>query len=275
MTEVDHAAEELIRTRLLKARPDDGFVGEEGSSDTSDSEVAWVVDPIDGTVNFLYGIPQYAISIAASGRRRGRRGGRGRRGEGETFTATRGEGAHLDGRPIAVHVVPLGQRLVITGFSYERDTRMAQAAAVHELLGRVRDVRRLGSAALDLCYVGCGRADAYVEPQRVGPGRRRAGRRGVRGASGGASRGRRQAVSSPRQRAVSTSSSPLSRTAASWRTDREYPGSSPCWAGCDSEFDAVSCETGDTIRNGRAPAPSDGAQSAATNASQRAWPGLL
>jgi myo-inositol-1(or 4)-monophosphatase len=164
VTEVDHAAEELIRTRLLKARPDDGFVGEEGSSDTSDSGVTWVVDPIDGTVNFLYGIPQYAISIAA------RIGDEVVAGvvvdvvKGETFTATRGGGARLDGRRIAVRdVVPLGQRLVITGFSYERDTRMAQAAAVHELLGRVRDVRRLGSAALDLCYVGCGRADAYVE----------------------------------------------------------------------------------------------------------------
>jgi myo-inositol-1(or 4)-monophosphatase len=164
VTEVDHAAEELIRTRLLKARPDDGFVGEEGSSDTSESGVTWVVDPIDGTVNFLYGIPQYAISIAA------RIGDEVVAGvvvdvvKGETFTATRGGGAHLDGRRIAVRdVVPLGQRLVITGFSYERGTRMAQAAAVHELLGRVRDVRRLGSAALDLCYVGCGRADAYVE----------------------------------------------------------------------------------------------------------------
>ena len=164
VTEADRAAEELIRTRLLEARPDDGLVGEEGSNTSSTSGVTWVVDPIDGTVNFLYGIPQYAISIAA------------RVGDdvvagvvldvpkGECFTATRGGGAHLDGRPVRVRdVVPLAQRLVITGFSYERDTRMAQAAAVHELLGRVRDVRRLGSAALDLCYVACGRADAYVE----------------------------------------------------------------------------------------------------------------
>ena len=164
VTEVDHAAEELIRTRLLKARPDDGFVGEEGSNDTSDSGVTWVVDPIDGTVNFLYGIPQYAISIAARIDDEVVAGVVVDVVKGETFTATRGGGAHLDGRAIAVRdVVPLAQRLVITGFSYERDTRMAQAAAVHELLGRVRDVRRLGSAALDLCYVGCGRADAYVE----------------------------------------------------------------------------------------------------------------
>jgi myo-inositol-1(or 4)-monophosphatase len=164
VTEVDHAAEELIRARLLAARPDDGIVGEEGDDTPSRSGVTWVVDPIDGTVNFLYGIPQYAISIAA------------RQGEevvagvvldvtkGEAFTATRGGGAHLDGRPVRVReVVPVEHRLVITGFSYERETRVLQAAAIARLLGRVRDVRRLGSAALDLCYVACGRADAYVE----------------------------------------------------------------------------------------------------------------
>jgi myo-inositol-1(or 4)-monophosphatase len=157
VTEVDHAAEKLIRKRLLEARPGDGFVGEEGSTDSSTSGVTWVVDPMDG-------IPQYAISIAA------RREDEVVAGvvvdvvKGECFTATRGGGAHLDGRPIGVRdVVPLEQRLVITGFSYERETRVAQAAAAQRLLGRVRDVRRLGSAALDLCYIGCGRADAYVE----------------------------------------------------------------------------------------------------------------
>ena len=164
VTEADRAAEDLIRKRLLEARPGDGFVGEEGTDDTSASGTTWVVDPIDGTVNFLYGIPQYAISIAA------RQGDQVVAGvvvdvvKGECFTATRGGGARLDGRPAQVReVAPLAQRLVLTGFSYERDTRMAQAAAVHQLLGRVRDVRRLGSAALDLCYLACGRADAYVE----------------------------------------------------------------------------------------------------------------
>ncbi|QNN52985.1 inositol monophosphatase family protein [Nocardioides mesophilus] len=164
VTEVDHRSEELIRARLLEERPGDGFVGEEGESSDSSTGVTWVVDPIDGTVNFLYGIPQYAVSIAA------------RAGEqvvagvvldvvkGECFTATRGGGAFLDGAPIRVRpVVPLDQRLVITGFSYERSTRVAQAQAVARLLGEVRDVRRLGSAALDLCYVGAGRTDAYVE----------------------------------------------------------------------------------------------------------------
>jgi len=164
VTEVDHAAEELIRKRLLAARPGDGFVGEEGSADASDSGVTWVVDPIDGTVNFLYGIPQYAISIAARIDDEVVAGVVVDVVKGECFTATRGGGAHLDRRPVGVRDdVPLAHRLVITGFSYERETRMAQAAAVHELLGRVRDVRRLGSAALDLCYVASGRADAYVE----------------------------------------------------------------------------------------------------------------
>ncbi|MGA9746157.1 MAG: inositol monophosphatase family protein [Nocardioides sp.] len=164
VTKVDRAAEELIRARLLAARPEDGIVGEEGADTPSGSGVTWVVDPIDGTVNFLYGIPQYAISIAA------RHGDQVVAGvvldvtKGEAFTATLGGGASLDGRPVGVRdVVPVEQRLVITGFSYERATRMAQAAAVQELLGRVRDVRRLGSAALDLCYVACGRADGYVE----------------------------------------------------------------------------------------------------------------
>ena len=131
VTEVDRAAEELIRARLLAARPDDGIIGEEGADTPSASGVTWVVDPIDGTVNFLYGIPQYAISIAA------RDGDQVVAGvvldvtKGEAFTATRGGGAALDGRPIGVRdVVPLEQRLVITGFSYERATRIAQAAAV-------------------------------------------------------------------------------------------------------------------------------------------------
>ena len=164
VTEVDRAAEELIRKRLLEARPDDGFVGEEGSSASSVTGVTWVVDPIDGTVNFLYGIPQYAISIAARLDDQVVAGVVVDVVKGETFTATRGGGARLDGRSVRVRdVVPLEQRLVFTGFSYERDTRVAQAGAVQQLLGRVRDVRRLGSAALDLCYLACGRADAYVE----------------------------------------------------------------------------------------------------------------
>jgi myo-inositol-1(or 4)-monophosphatase len=164
VTEADHAAEQLIYARLTGARPCDGFLGEEGASAESTSGVTWVVDPIDGTVNFLYGLPQYAVSIAAS-----------RAGEvvagvvvnvasGEVFSAVRGGGAFLDGKRVAVRdVVPLGQRLVGTGFNYVAEVRILQAAAVGKMLGSVRDVRRLGSAALDLCALAAGRLDAYVE----------------------------------------------------------------------------------------------------------------
>ncbi len=164
VTEADKAAESLIFERLMAARPGDGFLGEEGASSASTSGVTWVVDPIDGTVNFLYGIPQYAISIAASDRGEAVAGVVLNVATGECFAAARGAGATCDGRPLRVReVVPMSQRLVLTGFSYLTEVRGLQAAAVVSLLGKVRDIRRLGSAALDLCAVADGRADAYVE----------------------------------------------------------------------------------------------------------------
>lgn len=167
VTEVDRAAEELIATRLLAARPEDGIVGEEGAGSGSSSGVTWVVDPIDGTVNYLYDIPQYAVSIAA---RVGEDFGDVVAGvvvdvaKGECFTATRGGGAWLGERRLRVRdVAPMGQRLVATGFNYEQHVRVLQGRAVSALLPHVRDIRRLGSAALDLCGVAAGRLDAYVE----------------------------------------------------------------------------------------------------------------
>lgn len=164
VTEADRASEELIYSRLLDARPGDGFLGEEGASAESDTGVTWVVDPIDGTVNFLYGIPQYSVSIAATV------GGRTVAGvvvnveSGERFTATLGGGAFGGGRRLRVReVVPLSQRLVVTGFSYDAEVRRAQAAAIARILPEVRDIRRFGSAALDLCAVAAGRADCYIE----------------------------------------------------------------------------------------------------------------
>ncbi len=164
VTEADRAAEQLIYSRLTEARPGDGFLGEEGASAESTTGVTWVVDPIDGTVNFLYGIPQYAVSIAAS------RDGSPVAGvvvnvaSGELFTATRGGGAMLDGSPLRVRdVVPLEQRLVATGFNYVAEVRTLQAAAIGRMLATVRDIRRLGSAALDLCALAAGRVDGYVE----------------------------------------------------------------------------------------------------------------
>jgi myo-inositol-1(or 4)-monophosphatase len=164
VTDNDVASERLIRSRILAVRPDDGFVGEESAATEGTSGVSWVADPIDGTVNYLYGIPQYAVSIAAE------HGGRTVAGavldatSGELFTAVRGEGAHLDGEPISVSsTTDLSHTLVGTGYHYRSDVRVHQAAELARLLPRIRDLRRLGSASLDLCYVACGRLDAYVE----------------------------------------------------------------------------------------------------------------
>jgi myo-inositol-1(or 4)-monophosphatase len=164
VTEADRATEDLIYGRLTEARPGDGFLGEEGASAESTSGVTWVVDPIDGTVNFLYGIPQYAVSIAAARDDVVVAGVVVNVASGEIFSAARGGGARLGDSPLRVRdVVPLEQRLVATGFSYVAEVRALQAGAVGRLLSTVRDVRRLGSAALDLCAVAAGRVDGYVE----------------------------------------------------------------------------------------------------------------
>ncbi|MBD8869630.1 inositol monophosphatase family protein [Nocardioides donggukensis] len=164
VTEADRACEELIRERVLAARPGDGFLGEEGEELVGTSGVTWVVDPIDGTVNFLYGIPQYAVSIAAE------RDGAAVAGvvvdvaSGVEYHATRCGGAWRDGTRLGVRApAPTSERLVLTGFNYEAHVREVQAAAVARLLPQVRDIRRLGSCALDLCHVAEGSADAYVE----------------------------------------------------------------------------------------------------------------
>ncbi len=164
VTAVDVASEKLIRHEILAVRPDDSFVGEEGDDVAGTSGVTWVADPIDGTVNFLYSIPQFAISIAA------------RIGDdvvagvvhnpvsGETFTAERGGGAFLDGEPISVSsCTALAKALVGIGYTYVAEVRGHQAVETARLIPVVRDIRRLGSAALDLCFVACGRLDAYVE----------------------------------------------------------------------------------------------------------------
>ena len=167
VTEVDKAAERFIFDALTSARPGDGYLGEEGANAEASSGVQWIVDPIDGTVNFLYGIPVYAVSIAAAA------GGQVVAGvvtnvpTGETFTATLGGGAHLDGRPLRLRAsgeaAPLSQRLVGTGFNYVPEVRRLQIEAAAVMMQEVRDLRRIGSAALDLCCVAAGRFDAYVE----------------------------------------------------------------------------------------------------------------
>jgi myo-inositol-1(or 4)-monophosphatase len=164
VTRADRLSEELIRERLLGARPEDGFLGEEGDDVGSTSGVRWIADPIDGTVNYLYGLPQYAVSIAAE-----------RDGEivagvvlspvpGLEYAATLGGGATRNGVPVRVRSTPpLDQTLVSTGFSYESDLRALQGRSTARMLPQVRDIRRYGSCALDLCSVACGESDAYVE----------------------------------------------------------------------------------------------------------------
>lgn len=164
VTQVDRASEQLIRSRLLGARPDDGFLGEEGTHDAGTSGVRWVVDPIDGTVNFLYGIPRYAVCIAAEVDGEVVAGVVWDVPSGTHYTATLGGGARCNGEPIGVRApAPLAERLVITGFSYRPEVRAIQARAIARLLPVVRDIRRIGSAALDICHVAEGSADAYVE----------------------------------------------------------------------------------------------------------------
>jgi myo-inositol-1(or 4)-monophosphatase len=169
VTAVDTASEQLVVGRLLAARPDDGLLGEEGASRNGTTGVRWIVDPIDGTVNFLYGLPHYAVSIAAEVDGAVVAGAVLNVGTGELFTATAGGGATLSA-PGALPVrlsgsrpVSLEQTLVATGFGYRVEQRRAQGAVVAELLPRVRDIRRWGSSALDLCAAAAGRVDAFYE----------------------------------------------------------------------------------------------------------------
>ncbi len=163
VTQADRDSEALIRAHITDRRPDDGFLGEEGGTTTGTSGVRWIVDPIDGTVNFLYGLPQYAVSIAAEVDGDVVAGVVLNAATGVEYVATSGD-PRRDGVPIRVaDPTPLERRLVITGFSYEVAKRTVQAEAAARLLPVVRDLRRLGSSALDLCYVADGSADGYVE----------------------------------------------------------------------------------------------------------------
>jgi len=163
VTAVDHESERLVRTRLAELRPDDAVLGEEGGGDAGDG-VTWVVDPIDGTVNFLYGLPWFAVSVAAQVGGVSVAGAVVEPVSGRRWTAARGQGAWLDGRQLAVNApARLDLTLVGTGFAYKVERRAKQARFVAELATRVRDVRRNGAASLDLCAVAAGWLDAYVE----------------------------------------------------------------------------------------------------------------
>ncbi len=168
VTQMDTAAERLVVETILERRPDDGLLGEEGADRVGSTGVRWIVDPLDGTVNYLYGLPTWAVSIAAEVE-----------GEvavalvdvprfGETFVAVRGAGAFLVseghvGRLQGTSPQDLGQCLVATGFGYAAQRRAAQARSLQHVLPSVRDIRRAGAAAVDLCWAGAGRVDCYYE----------------------------------------------------------------------------------------------------------------
>ncbi len=163
VTASDHSVEQLVRSRLAELRPGDDVVGEEHGGQAR-SGISWVVDPIDGTVNFLYGLPWYAISLAAVRDGRSIAGAVIEPESGRLWSAALGGGATCDGRPLRVsRQTDVRLSLLGTGFSYSPQRRLRQAAMVAGLLGDVRDIRRAGSAALDLCAVAAGWIDGYLE----------------------------------------------------------------------------------------------------------------
>ncbi len=163
VSEMDRAAEELIREIILGARPDDGLIGEEGTSRPSRSGLSWLVDPIDGTANYLRGLPNYSVSIAAVDEKEAVAGVVHDPTLDETFTAIYGQGAALNGKPVRCSATALAEAIVGTGFSYSPTQRARQAEVLRSVLPAVGDIRRTGSAALSLCWVACGRLDGYFE----------------------------------------------------------------------------------------------------------------
>lgn len=164
VTEMDTAAEQMIRAAIRRTRPDDGFLGEEGGSEEGAGRVRWVVDPIDGTVNYLYGLPAWAVSIGAEVDGVAVAGVVLAPQLGEEYTAVRGGGAWLGERRLAVREPQTtAQALIATGFGYRAERREVQGRIVAGLVSRVRDIRRGGSAALDLCSVAAARVDGYFE----------------------------------------------------------------------------------------------------------------
>ncbi len=164
VSDADRDAEALIRRMILEQRPGDGLLGEEGADVAGDSGLQWVVDPLDGTTNYLYGLPIWSVSVACEDADGGLVGVVFDPCRGELFAAERGRGATLNGRPIVVSQQDdLSRALIGTGFAYRAPTRARQARMLVEVLPHVRDIRRGGSAALDLAWVACGRLDGYFE----------------------------------------------------------------------------------------------------------------
>ncbi len=170
VTQLDRAAEDLIRRRISAARPADSILGEEGGQTGAGAAVRWIVDPLDGTVNYLYGLPTWAVSIAAEVDGVVVAGVVCAPLQRSLYLAWLGGGAWLESgwepgrRRLACNAgVPLADALVATGFGYQASQRATQGRAVAALLPKVRDIRRAGAAAVDLCYVASGQVDAYYE----------------------------------------------------------------------------------------------------------------
>ena len=161
---MDSQSESHIVSEILKARPNDGIIGEEGSERTSKSGITWVIDPLDGTVNYLYGLPGWNVSIAAKDSKGVIVGVVEAPTINSIWSASRGGGAFLNGQAIACNEgVELNRALIATGFTYDVDARLDQLAQLSELLTRIRDIRRNGAAAVDLCHVAMGALDGYFE----------------------------------------------------------------------------------------------------------------
>ncbi len=164
VTAADRAVEALLADGIRSAHPGDGLLGEEGAESDGTTGVRWVIDPIDGTVNYLYGLPQWAISIGVEDESGAFAGAVLDPSKNELFTAVRGGGSFLDGVALRCSsVTTLSQALVGTGFGYDARRRAVQARILPDLLPKVRDIRRMGAGALDLCAVAAGRLDAYYE----------------------------------------------------------------------------------------------------------------
>ena len=164
VTEIDRQSEALIVDRILAARPDDGILGEEGTERLGESGIRWVVDPLDGTTNYLYGYPGFAVSIAAVGADGPLLGVVADPFHDEVFTAVAGGGSFRGDRRLAGSgKADLATALVATGFSYDPERRRRQSVVLTELLPRIRDIRRGGAAAVDFCWAACGRVDAFYE----------------------------------------------------------------------------------------------------------------
>ena len=164
VSEMDKASEALILSVLADARPDDAVLGEESGPEDGTSEVRWIVDPLDGTTNYLYGFPAWSISVAAEVSGTVSAGVVYDPVRNELFRAVRGQGAWCNDMALRVSgATDLATALVGTGFAYEQERRAEQATWLTSILPRVRDIRRAGSAALDLCWVAAGRLDAFYE----------------------------------------------------------------------------------------------------------------